>query len=179
MKNLLIMIVLFISTIARSDDIPYPPSTHHSVAYNREIANINDYPNLTILGYVKNIIGNDYLYEIKQNTPITRGYKINSLYILAINKALFDSYGAQTTTYGTDTVYEDHPIAPSILQFIENKNISRISMTLGTGYLPNTYPVSSDSYFYKITSVTDDNVTLKLDKRVIEFTDGTQKTIPY
>ena len=178
MKNLLIMILLFISTIAKADQLP-DPSTHHSVTYNREITNINDYPNLTILGYVKNFIGNDYLYEIKQNTPIIKGYKFNSLYILAINKALFDSYSAQATTSGTDTVYEDHPIAPSLLQFIENKNISRISMTLGAGYMLNTYDVSSDSYFYKITSVTDNNVTLKLDKRVIKFTDGTQKTITY
>jgi len=47
-------------------------------------------------------------------------------------------------------------------------NIETIQYT----HIEDKYPISNDKYYYEITDIKDNMITLKLKQRVIVFTDG-------
>lgn len=50
----------------------------------------------------------------------------------------------------------------------------------GWVHVSDEYPMESDTFYYELDGVTEMNVTLRLKKRVITFSDGTPvKTIEY
>jgi len=174
MKNLLIMIVLFTSTIARADVINMMPE----IFVNTKISNTTAYPNIILVTCT-------FYYNLSFPSPRIRsckkleenqtieGYRQQSSNkgIFAFPKSVYDSVDMintlQNHQFDTgDTLYHKAiPLTSSLTKIDDNGTV--------------VYPVENDTRTYKITSVTDENVTLKLDKRVIKFDDGTQKTIEY
>jgi len=186
MKNLLIMLVLFISTIAKADVMDMTPE----ILVNPKISNTTAYPNIILvtctfysrpgLPYIRM----ESCKKLEENQIFgASGFNYTSEGIFAFPKSLYDSVDMINTLQNhrisidfdtgdtldsatTDTLYHKAiSFTYSLTKIDDNGTV--------------VYPVESDTRIYKITSVTDDNVTLKLSKRVIKFDDGTQKTITY
>jgi len=179
MKNYLITIVLFMSTIARAD-VMMDLSSFYTI--DTEISNMSDYNSTIFL-----------LCEFRTHPPtleirceqvaengVIEGYFRPGvdLRVLAIPKNIYENdnalyiinhhiYDYQNGEPRDDKFYKKSMWIASLYDKYNYKNGKLI------------YPIDNEKRIYKITAVTDANVTLKLSKRIITFDDGTQKTIDY
>lgn len=150
------------------------PENSHAVSQSVKITNTSNFPDTIIVGCIFGIPEANSCYTISDETLLSKGYKFNSLYLFAISSTTLESYG------GVDAIVFDEDNNSNIISFTtlqdSNKTIL-MPITSGTLYIDNNYTMESDSYFYEISSVKEDNLTLSLKKRVITFNDGTNEKI--
>lgn len=166
MKKLLILLTL-IANIIQADDIP-DPDKYKAITNNVSIININAYPSYTIvlckLATPGSPIENHNCSLIQDNQTLEGGYH-GSNQLFAFSKELFEDAGE-----------------------IDNIDFQGLSQAKELAFIPFLWkaynlkerPESGNSYYYEITSITDDNMTIELKKRVVTFNDGSaDKTITY
>jgi hypothetical protein len=178
MKKLLFL-TLFINSLIKADVI----AMYDAIFINTQISNINAYPDTKFivcsLGLNPGVIlpgNNAYLSECKEleENQIIKGYRphFNQQRLFAISKSFYESVEMNTTL-------ESHTID---FNNFENDVLYKRSIYIEPIMnADEKYPtVDEETRVYKITSVTDNNVTLKLEKRIIHFTDGEDnKTVAY
>ena len=159
-KILFLLSVVFISLYG---DI-IPPNTH-VVSRKVTITNLNDYPDVVLFSYDSHPMNYpDFTPQVIEGN-ISAGFKSLPVNIFALSKTVYENIGS------ANQIVMD--------KIIEEKKFATIPGS-GSPRVYDKYPILSDTYYYKITSVTDDNVALKLKKRVITFNNGTpDKTIEY
>ena len=156
---LLLLLVLWTSTLF-SDDIP---ENSHYVARYVYITNISAFPDIVLISYITGPVVEMYeVYSVKENEPLDKGYKFNHLGLFALKKSLLDKAGG-----------------------LKNMNFKEIAEKLppaeiidpGGQYVTNDNPLKSEYYYYSIQSVTETALTLKLDKRVLTYNNGSSDRI--
>jgi len=153
---------------------------YNSVERKVIITNIDAYPNIVLLGCIEAKVGNSITYKIEENIPLNVGYRFNDFRLLAINKELLEISGgiedkvSDINQESTNKILSDKFIALS-----KSKSSPAMPGSFNV-YVEKKYPMKTDDYYYEITETTNNNLTLKLKKRVITFTDDTaDKIIEY
>lgn len=136
------------------------PPDSHPVSRSVCITNISAYPSIALIGVVNHLGGPavDTLYSVEDGVPLYKGYRFNTLDLFAIDAALRDSLSL------TDSLAMKHIYAKySPAEVIDPDG----------GSVPNTNPLESEQYFYRVEAVTDTTLNLKLFRCIQKFNDGT------
>jgi len=188
MKKYFTTTLLFLGMVA-SATTQYPPYSY----IDSKITNLDEYNNSAILICYMSDSPADPRYhtmscsKLKKNQIIKYHLPqimfmgmIPSIGLIALPSSLYNQSGIQKmlSSYNFTGDIKDDPVASKwiyIPTYYDNKydwNASKQQYT-------TKYTESNETRIYSITSVTDNNITLKLDKRIINFKDGTQKRITY
>jgi hypothetical protein len=132
-----------------------PPDTH-VVSRSVIVTNISAYPSIALIGIVKDLSGGvgDTLYSVKDGVPLVKGYRYGTLDLFAIDAALLDSLKTSD--------------APAMQHIYSKYSPAEVMDPSGTR-APNSNPLDSEMYFYKLEDVTDTTLNLKLFKSVLKF----------
>ncbi len=160
-----LFILLIFTTRGWSDILPDLDKYHR---YSKEvyIDNISQYPKYSfVILYTLYFDGYPKLSTIDSSGVVPPSPKWSEIYILALEKSLLDGIDEDELAFElldlvSDKGYEPFPIITSDNLFIENK-----------------YPIKREEFHYKIVSIKDTKVKLKLHRRVIEFQDGLKKIV--
>lgn len=175
----LFFFMLIVNSFIKADVI----TMNDAIFINTQISNINAYPDtkFVVCGLELNpgVIypgNNTYMSGCKEleENQIIKGYRprFNQQRLFAIAKSFYESV-EMNTTLQSHTIDFDN---------IENDVLYKRSIYIKPIMnADEKYPtVDEETRVYKITSVTNNNVTLKLEKRIIHFTDGEDnKTVAY
>jgi hypothetical protein len=160
-NQLLMVLFLFVSKIAYGDIAPSSnsnASTQHYVTVCTKITNLNEYPEISLLGYVKSYVGSSFhTYEVSLNQCLTKDYKYNTLCLYAVKKTYLE---------GKDISTMDLP---------NDKNAVKASIPLDPAdgyYVAGSNPLISEEYFYKIIGFTETSFVLYKWKVVNKFNNG-------
>lgn len=159
--QLLIVLLLFVSKIACGDIAPSSnsnSSTQHYVTVCTKITNLNEYPEISLLGYVKSYIGSSFhTYEVSSNQCLTKDYKYNTFCLYAVKKTYLEGKVIST------------------MNLPDDKNAVKASIALDPSdgyYVANSNPLISEEYFYKIIGFTETSFVLSICKVVSKFNHG-------
>ncbi len=178
MKKLL-FILITITGLLYADSAP--EGDYHGYYRKVFITNPNAYPDTVLLGCIFDLSNssmnyNAYsVYKIVSGEPLEQGYTFNIFRLLAIDKSLLTEFGDINATDYLNT--EESELGKKLFDLSDSKDAPKIFE--GHLYIEDDYPITEDSYYYEISSVNDDNLTLRLTRRVITFDDNTTKTIDY
>jgi hypothetical protein len=153
-NRLFVIAFLFISNLALGDIIP---SNSHYVDLCLKITNLDEYPEIALLGYVKQFgISHNETYAVSSNECLTKGYSHNTLELFAVKKLYIQ---------GKDTSKIDLP---------KDKNAVKTSISIDPylGYVPDSNPLKSKEQYYKIVGFTDTTVVIYKWKEVSKFNNG-------
>lgn len=160
-SQLLMVLFLFVSKIAYGDIGPSSnsnSSNQHYVTLCTKITNLNEYPEISLLGYVKSYIGFSFhTYEVLSNQCLTKDYKFNTFCLYAVKK-----------TYLAGKVI-------SKMDLPNDKNAVKASIALDPSdgyYADSSNPLISEEDSYKIIGFTDTSVVLCIWKVVSKFNHG-------
>ena len=165
-NQLLVVVFLFICKIAYGDIAPSSnSSTQHYVSLCTKITNLNEYPEISFLGYVKSYFGSSfYAYEVSSNQCLTKGYKFNTFSLYAVKKSYLEGKAISTFDLPND----------------KNAVKASIAIDLSDGYYtPDSDPLISQEYCYKIIGYTDSTVALYKWKEVTKYNNGQSDLIRY
>lgn len=173
MKKLSILLLMLFYSFLYADILPDPDVYHRYKCYVG-IVNTDDYPDNVFLSVVHeyNPTELSYIYQITSEWPYIM-HSSGFSYFIAMKKTLYNRYVPE----GNTLKYDD-PLGGILLQYAEDKQMVSINL-VPENFIENVYPITEDNRTYIVTSVNDRNVTLRLQKRVITFDDGKQKTITY
>jgi hypothetical protein len=143
---------LLFSKLTYCDVIPY---NVHSVTKCVKITNIEDYPEISLLGFTTGTLKYD-TYVVTSSSCLTKGYKYNDFNVFTVNK---------TYLSGKDITNLNLPNDP-------NAVLSDIPINPYAGYVSNSIPISSIEQFYKIVGFSDVNVVLFKWKELTKFNNG-------
>lgn len=159
-NQLLMVLFLFVSKIAYGDIAPSSNSNsskQHYVTLCTKITNLNEYPEISLLGYVKSYMGSSFrTYEVSSNQCLTKDYKYNIFCLYAVKKTYLEGKVISTMDLPND------------------KNAVKASIALdpSDGYYVDSNPLISEEYFYKIIGFTETSFELSLWKVVSKFNNG-------
>lgn len=169
MKKIILMVTIFVIGLYA---VVIPDlEKYHAVERKVMITNIDAYPNTVLLGCREAMIAPALSYRIEENIPLR-----SHLRLVAINKELLEISGG---IENADKELIDKTLSDKLIA-LSNSKKSPVMLTSLIVYVENKYPMKTDDYYYEITETTDNNLTLKLKKRVITFTDDiADKIIAY
>jgi hypothetical protein len=160
-NQLLMVLFLFVSKIAYGDIAPSSNSNsskQHYVTLCTKITNLNEYPEISLLGYVKSYMGSSFrTYEVSSDQCLTKDYKYNTFCLYAVKKTYLE---------GKDISAMDLP---------NDKNAVKASIALDPSdgyYVADSNPLISEEDFYKIIGFTDTSFVLRIWKVVSKFNHG-------
>jgi hypothetical protein len=158
-KLLFLFFFLLISRISFSDIIP---DHSHYVDKCVKITNLSDYSDISLVGYISNcLVGCLTTYKISSSTCLTKGYKFNTLLIIAVKSNYLTGKDITAIDWSKD----------------KNAVISSINIEPYAGYLDNSNPISAIDQFYKIVGFTDTSVVLYKWKEINKFNNGKPDSI--
>jgi len=162
--QLIIVLFLFVGKIAYGDIAPSGPSsgsTQHYVTLCSKITNLNEYPEISLLVYVKSFAGFSFhTYEVSSDQCLTKDYKFDRLSLFAVKKEYLTGKNISTIDLPNDknaiksSIELDATVDPS---------------TFNGYYVPNSNPLITQESFYKIIGYTDSTVVLFKWKVVSKF----------
>lgn len=133
----------------------------HYVQKCVKITNVNDYPEITLLGYIIGVGMTFDTYAITSSECLTKGYKYNDFNIFAVKKAYLN---------GKD-------IQKLILPKDPNAIASSIRIEPFGGYLNDSIPISEIEQYYKIVGFSKNEVILHKWKEITRFSNGKPDSI--
>jgi hypothetical protein len=167
-NQLLVVFFLFICKIAYGDIGPWTPDPPaHYVTLCTKITNLDEYPEISLLGYVKSYQGSSfYAYEVSSNQCLTKGYKFNTFSLYAVKKSYLEGKVISTIDLPND------------------KNAVKANIAIDPSesdgyYTPDSNPLISQEYCYKIIGFTDTTVILYKWKEVTKYNNGQTDLIRY
>jgi hypothetical protein len=171
-----IFVLLFLSSVVRADS-PAPPHPYTTSIYNI-VTNLDDY-NLTFLicdfatfphASTHHMTCNEKAWNNENIGTFVGANHLSSRRLLVIPTEVYNQNGNADTLKKYEYPADSEPaiVSKSVFLTTEFHNSEGES-----------FPEDRETRFYSITSVTDGNVTLKLDRRLIYFKDGSTKTITY
>jgi len=157
-KLLFLMFFLFIGRIVNADVIPLE---HHWVNKCIKITNINDYADITLLGYIIRDYATNSTYVITSVDCLVKEYKYNGLNIYAVNK----SYLTGKDLNSIDWTKDKHAVKTTI------------PIDCYEPPLPDSIPVTSIEEYYNIAGFKTDSVVVYKWKSVYKFSNGRADSI--
>jgi len=174
-SRLFFLLILILSNL--NCDMP-PEDGYHINIQNTYVININQYTKYEILACPA-YTGVEPMgcYKLSNNQKIEKGYKYNTVYLLAIEKKILNNFGDISAT-NIEELEDASKLSIQIAQYAIDKNFDTIK-TVGYAYIKDKYPISEESYDYKIENITGNQIMLKLKKRIITFISGKNNIIEY
>jgi hypothetical protein len=155
-KTPLTCLVVVVAGLLLADVIP-PDS--HTASRSVCVTNVSAYPAIALVGIVKGAgSAKDTIYSIKDSVPLYKGYRFSTLDLFGIDAALLDSLDV------SDSLMMKHIYAKYSPAEVADPSGSVV---------PNTNPLESEQYFYRVEAVTDTALNLKLFRCIQKFNDGT------
>lgn len=161
-NQLLIVLFLLVSKMAYGDIGPIgpPPVTvYHYVTLCTSITNLEEYPEIALLAFVKTYDGTSYVYQVRSNQCMTKGNKNNTFSLYAVKKS-----------YLVGKVI-------STLDLPNDKNAIKTNIPLdppdNDGYYTNDQSqISNLQYLYKIAGFTDTSMVIYKSKEITKYSNG-------
>ena len=151
MKKLFIytlFLFIYAITFASTASADVIPPNSHSLNRSVKVVNLNEFPNVTLIGYYTGPMVDNYeTYEIKNNECLTKGYKFNTLSIYWNKKD-------KTNTIEPEKI---------LLKDIESYG----------GYIDENNPLVKEVIEYSIAGFNGDKLVLYKSKQSSEYNDGT------
>jgi hypothetical protein len=160
-NQLLMVLFLLVSGIVYGDIAPTSNSNssrQHYVTLCTKITNLNEYPEISLLGYVKSYNGSSsHTYEVLSDQCLTKDYKYNTFYLYAVRKKYLEGKVISAMDLPNDM----------------NAVKANIALDASDGYyVANSNPLISEEYFYKIVGFTETSFILNVWKVVSKFNNG-------
>lgn len=152
------LLALILPLFAKSDIIP---EDYHLFERCIKITNPNEFENVSIVGYVVEINGDNYAYKVESDECLSKGYKFNYFKLFAVNS----DYISDKKLNNIDFPNDPHSIKSNII-------IDPVK-----GFCHDSISISRINSFYKILGFTDSTFVLFKWKEVKEFSDGTPDTV--
>lgn len=156
---LFVLVAILMSKVSFADIIL--PHTHY-VSKCVKITNLEDYPEVTFVGY--GYMGGESrnVTELSSTICLDKGYKFNHFAVCAINKSYLQ---------GKEL---------SKINFLEDFNVL-ISNTINPlkGYVHDSIPISGLEEYYKVVGFTESKVILYKWKQVTKYNNATPDLIEY
>jgi hypothetical protein len=149
-KLILVILGLLIFRISNGDVIP--PNAHYVVKCVK-ITNLNDYPEISLIGDVRDAGGFDFSYIISSTACLVKGYKFNQFTVYAVSNNYLAGKDIDDVDWTND----------------KNAFKSNISIEPYAGYYANSNPTDSIDQFYKIMGFTVSSVILHKWKEITRF----------
>lgn len=156
MKNLLFLVLFLFFFQASYCDV-VPENTHY---YRKcvKIINIDEFPDYSFIGYIKQVSGDHSTesYIINSKDCIHKGYKFNMFYIVAAKKSYLLNKNLDN------------------LNWLEDKNVLKANISIGSegGYTDNDDPMSFLEEHYKIVKLTKTRIILYKSTELLEYSNG-------
>lgn len=153
-KNIVLTAIFFLLfRIAFCDVIP---ENSHYVQKCAKITNICDFENVSLIGYVQNLLGDDYCYLISSDNCLKKGYKFNTLEIFAVNSDCVEGENV-----------DDINLSNEVYAYKSNIDINPHG-----GYYHDSIPIERIDEFYEIVGFTETSVILFKWKQITQYNDG-------
>ena len=149
----LVLVFLLMSRISYGDVIP---DHSHYVTKCVKIINIDDYPDVSLVGFIHPWSMGFGTYLISSSVCLDKGYRFNDFNVYAVNKAYLT---------GKDINQMDLPKDP-------NAMLAYPKIEPYCGYVNDSLPISGLEQYYKIVGFSNTKVVLYLWKEVTKFNDG-------
>ena len=157
MKTTKILLVALVLLLCKTSYCDIIPGNTHLVDKCVKITNIDDFNEISLLGYVLYVgVNHESTYLISSAECLTKGYKFNKLEIFAIDKKFIENQDIQTIDLPNE----------------KNAFISNFQIDPYAGYYDNSNPISAIEQYYKIMGFTDNTIVLHKWKEVIKFNNG-------
>ncbi len=148
-------ILAFLFTFSSSFCDVIPESTHY-VNKCVLITNLDEYPEISLVGYVCGPMDN-FSYLITDSDCLHKGYKHNEFRIYAVLKTYLVGKDIENMNFAVD----------------ENALISNCQVEPYGSYVPDSDPTDSIQEFFKIMGFTNNSVILFKWKEIIGYNNGT------
>jgi hypothetical protein len=148
---------LFIAVVFGLGFADVIPGGSHWVGHEVFITNAGDFPQCKVIEFIENVMGDDIAYVVEDTVKLFKGYKFNGFSLFAIRTSLLDSCGGVNGL--NFQAIKGHLTGASIVD------------PTGT-YISDATPMVNDTYYYQIESVSNNNLILKLAKRIKHYSDG-------
>lgn len=156
MKKHILFFVIAFSLISKIGVCDVIPSNSHYVQKCVKITNLEDYPEVSLIGFMlPSPTGSDN-YLITSTKCLTRGYYFDYFNVFAVKKEYLIGKNIQKLDFTKD---------PNALP-------SNISIEPSGGYFDNSNPISSIEQYYKIIGFSETSVILLKWKEVNKFNNG-------
>ena len=132
------------------------PGNSHYVTKCVKITNLDNYPDVSIIGFILDVGMSYDTYLITSSECLTKGYRFNDFKVFAINREYL---------VGKDILKIDFPKDPNALA-------SNIAIEPNADYVDDSNPITAIEQYYKIVGFSKTNVVLYLLKEVTKFNDG-------
>ena len=179
MKKILVLLIMcFIPFLVFSD---VAPSDMHPVDNCVRFTNLDEYPEITILGY---IVGPTYdspqFFEIQNGKCLDKGYKFNDLGLYWAQKKYVDSIGIENIVIKTD-------IGPELWgdayfkQVTNDPNIFFITSAIDPGdiWVPDYETLKARISDYEIAGFVGDQIIIYLSKQIQYFSPAEEEIVEY
>ena len=152
---LILLSILLIPGYIHGDVLP---EDSHGVQRQVFITNVTEFPQIQLIGYITGpMILRYQIQVIEEGVPLSKGYKFNDFKIVAINDEAIESSGG-IENIAFDLLAQKMPMANIIDPF--------------GGYVSNDNPLVAESYYYRVTEVTEKSLVLRLDRKVLRYNNG-------
>lgn len=150
---LLILFAVLFSKVSYGDIII---SNTHFVQKCVKITNVEDYPEVTFIGYAFSGDMGLNVTVLSSTECMNKGYKFNEFNVYAVNKSYLQGKEISKINFRND---------PNALP-------SNISIEPYTGYISDSIPISAIEEYYKVVGFSDSNVILYKWKKVTKYNNG-------
>ena len=168
MKKLIIfslftLVLIFLIPSISSADVP--PENSHPLDRCVKIVNLNEFPNIILIGYSTGPTIDTYeAYQIENNKCLDKGYKFNKFSIYWATKEKFNSIDLKNLTLNNAKTPTDITL---LLENIETDG----------GYVEKSNPLIKEDIEYSLAGNPNEKLTLNKSKQISEYNDGTPKKV--
>jgi len=150
----LAFVLSFSSTV--SADIIAP--NVHSIIRCVWVVNLNEFPNVVLIGYYNGPMTGDWAYQIKNNECLADGHRSNSLSIYWTTKEKFNSIDLENLKLTDITL---------LLEIIE----------VSESYISDSNPLMGEYIEYSIAGFSGEKLIFYKSKQTSEYNDGSPKKV--
>lgn len=151
---LFVLFSVLVSNICFGDVIV---GNFHYVSKCVKITNVDDYPDISLIGYTASSPFTDRdTYIVSSSQCLTRGYGYGSFNIFAVNKTYLKEKDISKINFGND---------PNALP-------SNIAIQPNLGMVNDSIPIIDIQEYYKVAGFSETNVILYLWKKVTKYNNG-------
>lgn len=175
MKKIVLLLCSVFLLNSHADIVP--EGDWHYVNHKVYITNAEQYADMSLLACVDILGEGKVVYKVKSNEALEKGYKFNNIYVLSIETALLEEYGGIEATKFSDTTVST--FAEKLCERSTEKGALSLGLIVGGSYMEDKYPLKSVALYYELNKSSDANVTLKVKKKIVTFTDDTNSTYHY
>ena len=168
--------VIGLAPVIALADLP-PPTGFHSPGLCAKIVNLDQFPNVVLVGYNYGPVSTVKPYVIKNNECLVKGYKFTSLDILWTTKDKFNLVDLDNLNLGIDGSSNSNYKIPTDMNLL----LKSVETMYFGELIPDTNPLIKGTIEYSLYEIPDDVLGFALDlyksKQISEYNNGTSPKV--